>query len=110
MWEDQTDVPAPPCAEDGDELPSPYAEDLVELRSALAETTAKLTLLDRVRALLEENDGDEKLLTLFSALLDAATEIRCEADRLSEDLALLEDELSDAVWSASRHAAGGGVR
>ena len=82
--------------------PSFYQRDMEDhmavLRNAVREAENKLHILEEVRTLLEERGEDKSLLSLFSALLDEAAEIRIEAQNLAEEIASLEEELSDAVW------------
>ena len=74
------------------------ADNMDVLRSAVCAAEKKLHILEDIRNLLEERGEDKSLLTLFSALLDQASEIKIEAQKLTEELAALEDELSDAIW------------
>jgi len=88
-----------------DEMHEVCSEELQALRASVREAEHKLAILDAIRRLLEERGGEGELFTLFSSLLDQAADIRAEADRLADRIALLEDELSQAKWEAQHSGA-----
>lgn len=102
-YEEAASFPSEPYPED--EEHDACVQELRELRGAVREAEHKLAILAAIRRLLEERGGEGELFALFSALLDQAAEIRAEADQLSDRIALLEDELSEAKWEAENAAA-----
>ena len=79
-------------------LSAQLKEDMAELKIAMKEAERKLRLLDEIRNLMEECGEDESMVRLFASLLEEAAELHTEAERLSEELGDLEEDLEDIVW------------